>query len=83
VLGETIAGGVTVNDCLLQFVQEGQPCGGVGASGVGVYHGEWGFRTFSKLKPVFHQSDWSGFPLLRPPYGRITDWVLAALKRLP
>ena len=83
VLGETFAGGVTVNDCLLQFVQEGQPCGGVGASGVGVYHGEWGFRTFSKLKPVFHQSDWSGFPLLRPPYGRITDWVLAALKRLP
>ncbi len=83
VLGETIAGGVTVNDCLLHFVQEGQPCGGVGASGVGAYHGEWGFRTFSKLKPVFHQSDWSGFPLLRPPYGKMTDWVLGALKRLP
>jgi len=83
VLRETIAGGVTVNDCLLHFVQEGQPCGGVGASGVGAYHGEWGFRAFSKLKPVFHQSDWSGFPLLRPPYGKMTDWVLGALKRLP
>jgi coniferyl-aldehyde dehydrogenase len=83
VLRETIAGGVTINDCLLQFVQEGQPCGGVGASGVGVYHGEWGFRAFSKLKPVFHQSNLSGFPLLRPPYGKVTDWVLAALKRLP
>ena len=83
VLSETIAGGVTVNDCLLHFVQEGQPCGGVGASGVGAYHGEWGFRTFSKLKPTFHQSDWSGFPLLRPPYGRMTDWILGALKRLP
>lgn len=83
VLRETIAGGVTVNDCLLHFVQEGQPCGGVGASGVGAYHGEWGFRTFSKLKPVFHQSELSGFPLLRPPYGKITDWVLGALKRLP
>ncbi len=83
VLSETIAGGVTVNDCLLHFVQEGQPCGGVGASGVGAYHGEWGFRTFSKLKPVFHQSDWSGFPLLRPPYGKMTDWVLGALKLLP
>ena len=82
-LSETIAGGVTVNDCLLHFVQEGQPCGGVGASGVGAYHGEWGFRTFSKLKPVFHQSNLSGFPLLRPPYGRITDLVLGALKRLP
>ena len=83
VLRETIAGGVTVNDCLLHFVQEGQPCGGVGASGVGAYHGEWGFRAFSKLKPVFHQSNLSGFPLLRPPYGKVTDWVLAALKRLP
>ena len=83
VLSETIAGGVTVNDCLLHFVQEGQPCGGVGASGVGAYHGEWGFRTFSKLKPVFHQSNLSGFPLLRPPYGKLTDLVLGALKRLP
>jgi coniferyl-aldehyde dehydrogenase len=83
VLRETIAGGVTVNDCLLHFAQEGQPFGGVGASGVGAYHGEWGFRTFSTLKPVFHQSDWSGFPLLRPPYGKVTDWVLSALKRLP
>jgi coniferyl-aldehyde dehydrogenase len=83
VLSETIAGGVTVNDCLLHFVQEGQPCGGVGASGVGAYHGEWGFRTFSKLKPVFHQSRLSGFPLLRPPYGKVTDFVLGALKRLP
>jgi len=83
VLRETIAGGVTVNDCLLHFVQEGQPCGGVGASGVGAYHGEWGFRTFSKLKPVFHQSNLSGFPLLRPPYGKMTDWVLGALRLLP
>ena len=82
VLRETIAGGVTVNDCLLHFVQEGQPCGGVGASGMGAYHGEWGFRTFSKLKPVFHQSELSGFPLLRPPYGKMTDWVLGALKRI-
>ena len=82
-LSETIAGGVTINDCLLHFAQEGQPFGGVGASGVGAYHGEWGFRTFSMLKPVFHQSNLSGFPLLRPPYGKVTDWVLAALKRLP
>jgi coniferyl-aldehyde dehydrogenase len=83
VLRETIAGGVTINDCMLHFAQEGQPFGGVGASGVGAYHGEWGFRTFSNLKPVFHQSNWSGFPLLRPPYGKVTDWVLGALKRLP
>jgi coniferyl-aldehyde dehydrogenase len=82
VLRETTAGGVTVNDCLLHIAQENQPYGGVGASGMGAYHGEWGFRTFSQMKPVFHQSNWSGFPLLRPPYGKRFDWVIGALKRL-
>ena len=82
VLRETTAGGVTVNDCLLHIAQENQPYGGVGASGMGAYHGEWGFTTFSQMKPVFHQSNWSGFPLLRPPYGKRFEWVLGALKRL-
>ena len=30
------------------------PFGGVGASGMGAYHGQWGFETFSKLKPILH-----------------------------
>lgn len=70
ILHETIAGGVTINDCMLHLVQENQPFGGVGASGMGAYHGEWGFRTFSKEKPVFLQSRLSAGGLLRPPYGR-------------
>ncbi|THD48315.1 MAG: aldehyde dehydrogenase family protein, partial [Bradyrhizobium sp.] len=82
VLRETIAGGVTINDCLFHLAQEHQPYGGVGASGMGVYHGEWGFRTFSQMKPVFHQSNLSGVALLRPPYGKMFDLVVAALKRI-
>ncbi|UDL92871.1 coniferyl aldehyde dehydrogenase [Mesorhizobium sp. PAMC28654] len=70
ILRETIAGGVTINDCMLHLVQENQPFGGVGASGMGAYHGEWGFRTFSKEKPVFLQSKLSAGGLLRPPYGK-------------
>jgi len=70
ILQETIAGGVTINDCMLHLVQENQPFGGVGASGMGAYHGEWGFRTFSKEKPVFLQSRLSAGGLLRPPYGK-------------
>ena len=46
---------MTINDCLLHIAQEHQPFGGVGASGMGAYHGEWGFRTFSKEKPVFYR----------------------------
>ncbi|WP_024506036.1 coniferyl aldehyde dehydrogenase [Bradyrhizobium sp. ARR65] len=69
VLARTISGGVTVNDCLFHFTQVNQPMGGVGASGTGVYHGEWGFRTFSKLKPVFYRSALNRLADLYPPYG--------------
>jgi len=69
-LSGTISGGVTLNDCMWHFGQEELPFGGVGASGMGAYHGAYGFRTFSKEKPVFHQSRLSGTALLRPPYGR-------------
>jgi coniferyl-aldehyde dehydrogenase len=69
VLARTISGGVTVNDCLFHFTQINQPMGGVGASGTGAYHGEWGFRTLSKLKPVFYRSALNRLADLYPPYG--------------
>jgi coniferyl-aldehyde dehydrogenase len=76
VLRHTVSGGVTVNDCLWHLCQEGQPFGGVGASGMGAYHGHWGFRTFSKQKPVLYQSRLSGVRLLYPPYGRRFERML-------
>jgi coniferyl-aldehyde dehydrogenase len=82
VLRETHAGGVTINDCIWQLGQEEQPFGGVGASGSGSYHGEWGFRTFSKDKPVFIQSRFAGTKLFFPPYGRTFDRLLALLKKI-
>jgi len=69
VLARTISGGVTVNDCLFHFTQINQPMGGVGASGTGAYHGEWGFKTLSKLKPVFYRSALNRLADLYPPYG--------------
>jgi coniferyl-aldehyde dehydrogenase len=69
VLSRTISGGVTVNNCLFHFTQINQPMGGVGASGTGAYHGEWGFRTLSKLKPVFYRSALNRLADLYPPYG--------------
>jgi len=70
VLARTVSGGVTINDCLLHLVQTNQPFGGVGPSGSGAYHGQWGFETFSKLKPVFYRSPLN-LPLsyVYPPYG--------------
>jgi coniferyl-aldehyde dehydrogenase len=69
VLSRTVSGGVTVNDCLFHFTQINQPMGGVGASGSGAYHGEWGFNTLSKLKPVFYRSALNRLADLYPPYG--------------
>jgi coniferyl-aldehyde dehydrogenase len=80
-LRDTVAGGVTVNGCLTHFAQEAQPFGGVGESGNGMYHGEYGFRAFSKEKPVYYQRRLGLLPMLLPPYGRRLDWVLAWFKR--
>ncbi|RUX92276.1 coniferyl aldehyde dehydrogenase [Mesorhizobium sp. M7D.F.Ca.US.004.01.2.1] len=81
-LHETVAGGVTINDCMLHLVQENQPFGGVGASGMGAYHGEWGFRTFSKEKPVFLQSRLSAGAMLRPPYGKTFERLFSLLRHI-
>jgi coniferyl-aldehyde dehydrogenase len=69
VLARTVSGGATVNDCLFHFTQINQPMGGVGASGTGAYHGEWGFNALSKLKPVFYRSSLNRLADLYPPYG--------------
>ena len=69
VLARTVSGGVTVNDCLFHFAQVNQPMGGIGASGAGAYHGEWGFKALSKLKPVFYRSPFNRLADLYPPYG--------------
>ncbi|MFH1043790.1 MAG: coniferyl aldehyde dehydrogenase [Pseudomonadota bacterium] len=82
VLCRTISGGVTLNDCIWHVAQEDQPFGGVGASGSGSYHGEWGFRTCSKEKPVFTQSRLNGMFLMYPPYGKTVERMLALLKRI-
>jgi coniferyl-aldehyde dehydrogenase len=82
VLAETISGGVSINETLLHIAQESLPFGGVGASGNGHYHGEFGFRQFSKEKPVFIQSRWSGVRLLYPPYGPFTERLLRLLSRI-
>ena len=77
VLARTTAGGVTINDTLLHIAQESLPFGGVGASGMGQYHGYEGFLTFSKIKPVFRQSRFNGVALFNPPYGARTAKMIA------
>lgn len=82
VLQQTTSGGVTVNDALWHVAQEHLPFGGVGKSGVGAYHGEIGFETFSHLKPVFYQSRFANASLLYPPYTEKTDKILSFVRKI-
>ena len=71
VLKNTIAGGVAINDVLMQYLQVSLPFGGVGSSGFGSYHGREGFDTFSHKKSVFTQRGvgrFTGTKLIYPPY---------------
>jgi coniferyl-aldehyde dehydrogenase len=81
VLRRTLSGGVSVNATLFHFAVENLPFGGVGASGIGAYHGEFGFQTFSHRRAVFLQSRLNGARLLYPPFGRLTDLVVKLLSR--
>ena len=70
-LAHTRSGGVTINDVAMHFLAEELPFGGVGASGIGAYHGEHGFHRFSHARAVFRQTGFDVASLigLRPPYG--------------
>ncbi len=80
-LDRVMSGGVSVNDALFHVGQHDLPFGGVGDSGMGHYHGEEGFQTFSKLRPVFYQARFSTLKFLMPPYGKFADRVLAFLTK--
>lgn len=71
VIRDTVSGGVTVNDVIYHIGQHDLPFGGVGASGMGHYHGRHGFETFSHEKSVFEQSRFSPTALIKPPYGKV------------
>jgi len=80
ILHDTIAGGVSVNDTLLHFAVSGLPFGGVGASGMGAYHGRAGFDAMSKLLPVLWQARRTGGDLLKPPYSK-AKWLIDLIVR--
>ncbi|MNQ79839.1 Coniferyl aldehyde dehydrogenase [compost metagenome] len=80
VLNRTTSGGVCLNDVLRHAGVETLPFGGVGASGMGAYHGFDGFRTFSHAKAVLRAAD--GPDLMRPPYSdQVRQLVGSLIKR--
>ena len=82
VLRATISGGVTVNNCMLHVAQHDMPFGGIGASGMGQYHGYEGFLEVSKLRPVFTNPRLPILDLFYPPYTRKHRALLSMLIKL-
>lgn len=79
ILGQTSAGSVCVNDGFMFMVNPDLPFGGVGNSGMGAYHGQHGFDTFSHLKSVMKRPFALDVDLRYPPFSKTK---FALLKRL-
>jgi len=78
VIDATSSGGACINDVVMHLAVPDLPFGGVGASGMGAYHGRTSFNTFSHAKSVLTKSEHLDVPLRYPPY---TDTKLRWLKR--
>lgn len=81
VVARVRSGGAMIGDCLLQVAAHTLPFGGAGASGMGSYHGEEGFRTFTRPRSVMTASRWSPVLLGRRPYGARVERLIRFLLR--
>ena len=61
-------GGGCINEVCVHMMVKGVPFGGVGHSGMGAYHGEWGFREFTHASTVLRGSTRLNLPIREHPY---------------
>jgi aldehyde dehydrogenase (NAD+) len=78
-LEKVSCGNACVNDTMMFMAVDELPFGGVGASGMGNYSGEYGFRTFSHMKAVMKRGWWPDFALRYAPF---TDRKFKLLRKL-
>jgi len=76
VLNQVRAGGVCINDTISHFAQEDLHFGGIGESGMGSYHGQQGFLTFSHAKSVFCKNHFNSTKFAYPPFGTLIHKAL-------
>jgi aldehyde dehydrogenase (NAD+) len=70
ILDSTRSGDAAVNECTIQPLIHDLPFGGVGNSGMGKYHGEWGFRAYTNARGILHHSTVFDASVRYPPYNR-------------
>ena len=74
-------GGGCINEVCLQLMVKGVPFNGVGHSGMGAYHGEWGFREFTHPSTVLIGSNRFNLPLREHPFTGRGRWKRAVIER--
>ena len=73
------SGAFLSGDCLVHFVSVWLPFGGIGESGIGKYHGRWGFEAFTNEKAVMDRPRFLDLPIRYPPY---KGWKFSFIKKL-
>ena len=73
------AGGAVANQTLMHLLAPGLPFGGVGQSGMGAYHGKWGYETFSHRKATLVMRSRPDLKFIYPPY---SEWAKKLLRKL-
>ncbi|OXB01820.1 aldehyde dehydrogenase [Flavobacterium oncorhynchi] len=75
-------GGGCINDTVIHFSNKRLPFGGVGHSGIGAYHGQMSFDTFSHHKAIVKKANWLDLPMRYAPYKdklasikRVLSWI--------
>jgi aldehyde dehydrogenase (NAD+) len=79
VLAEISNGATVINHLMFQVLANNLPFGGVGNSGMGAYHGEWGFQTFSHRKAVLRKPTRVDPSIIYPPYTPFKERLLRKL----
>jgi aldehyde dehydrogenase (NAD+) len=79
IFASTASGDAALNDCAVQPIVRELPFGGVGNSGMGKYHGQWGFRAYTNARGMLYRGTRFDAALRYPPYSRGTrlrNWVM-------
>lgn len=80
ILRRTTSGGVCINDTLMHLASYKIPFGGVGNSGMGMYHGKYSFDTFTNKRSVLNKATWLDIPIRYAPYMKNLKLIKMILK---
>lgn len=68
-----------INDTIMQLSNDHLPFGGMGKSGMGQYHGKYGFETFSHTKAILDKATWLDLPMR---YNNRAPWMAALIRKI-